>query len=278
MSRRILNCGGFTLIEMVVAISISAIFVVFASLFIRAPVDSYISQSRHAELLDSASAAWPRIERDIHRALPTSARARRNGNVWVLETLTVAGSARYMSAPNAPSITLAGVFDDLPHPYGPTAPGDYYATILGVGANPWQLGSATTPANRRFSVAVSPGNANEDVLTVSPPFGFPAGNSPKNYLYFVSGPVTYLCDQAQGTLRRYRGYSIATNQTSRDTAAELNAAGATSELIARNITACRFVAPPGNATRGQIVTVQITATRGTESSTLLHQAALDMPR
>jgi MSHA biogenesis protein MshO len=278
MSRRTPSCRGFTLIEMVVAISISAIFVVFASLFIQAPVDSYLSQSRHAELLDSASAAWPRIERDIHRALPTSVRARRNGNIWVLETLRVAGSARYMTAPGASSITLAGVFDDLPHPFGPTAPGDYFVTILGAGANPWQLGSATTPANRRFRVAASPANPNEDVLTVTPQFGFPAGDSPKRYLYFVSGPITFLCDQTQGTIRRYSDYTIATNQASRDTAAELNAAGATSELVARNITACRFVAPPGNASRGQIVTVQITATRGTESSTLLHQAATDMPR
>jgi hypothetical protein len=90
--------------------------------------------------------------------------------------------------------------------------------------------------------------------------------------------VTYLCDQAAGTIRRYSGYSIAANQASRDTAGELNAAGATSVLVARNITACSFSVPPINAFRGQVVTARITATRDGESAVMLHQAGVDMPQ
>lgn len=263
-----MKARGFTLIEMVVALAISAIVVGFAAMFIQLPVNSYLTQSRHAELMDSVASPWPHIERDLHTALPNSVRQRVNGNVRALELLTVLDSARYMTSPAAASITIAG--DLRPGPVR-------YASInnLGTpGANAYQLANSMTPANRAVAVGNGP-IAGEDIVSITPAFGFPAGDSPMHRIYLVSEPVTYLCDVAAGTVWRYSGYNVRTNQTAVDTAAELNALGATSALVARNITSCSFDAPPSTPNHGQIITARFTATRNGQTATMLHQAEVE---
>ena len=69
--------------------------------------------------------------------------------------------------------------------------------------------------------------------------------SPRHLIYLVSGPVTYLCDEGQGTLRRYENYAIAANHAARDAPGDFPGAG---ELIARGLTTCNFaVSLPGGA-------------------------------
>ena len=262
--------------ELVIAISIAAVFVAFVGMFMTVPVNAYMSQSRRAELLDSAGAAWPRLERDLHAALPNSVRRSQNGSFKALEMLAVVDSARYMTPPAAPAINTAGVFRGIPHPFGPTAAGTYYVSInnLGTpGADAYELANAMTPANRSITI-VSSAVAGEDVLSISPPYSFGA-DSPRHRAYLVSGPVTFLCDESQGTLRRYTGYSIAANQSSRNTPTALNGAGASNVLLARNISFCDFALTAGTADHGQIVTMRITASSGGESATMLHQAEVE---
>ena len=102
-------------------------------------------------------------------------------------------------------------------------------------------------------------------------------------IYLVSEPVTYLCDETAGTLSRYSNYSIAANQSARDTAAKLLAAGnpaTTVSLLAQGITRCDFIAGPGSTSAAQVVTVSITATSNNpslnnDSIQLVEQAALE---
>ena len=54
----------------------------------------------------------------------------------------------------------------------------------------------------------------------------------------MSGPVSYLCDTAAGTLTRYSGYAIASAQPA--SAAALTAAGATAALVAADVARCQF--------------------------------------
>lgn len=49
---------GFTLIEMVVALALSAIVVGFAGVLISAPLKNYALQSERAQLVESAGDAW----------------------------------------------------------------------------------------------------------------------------------------------------------------------------------------------------------------------------
>ena len=65
---------GSTLIELVMAIAAIGVLGAVASIFIRAPIDSYFASARRAALTDEADTAVRRMARDIRKALPNSIR------------------------------------------------------------------------------------------------------------------------------------------------------------------------------------------------------------
>lgn len=257
---------GFTLVEVVVAITISAIVVGFVGMFITAPIKAHDAQARRLKLAAGPMDAWPLVEADLRGALPNSVRTRRNGNFVVLEMLEVVDGVRYMQATNAP-FKVAGMFR------GVTAP----ATLNGVylstgntglaGANAYTLTGSMTPSSRVQFAALA---ANEEQITVTPVANLTAV-SPKHWVYLVSGPITYLCDESQGTIRRYSGYNVLPNQTSWDTPTEFNNAGVASTLVARGLTSCNFVVWPLSGGTQQTVALHLTSTDSTgDSVSLLH--------
>lgn len=257
-----MNARGFTLIELVVAIAISAIVVVFAALIIGAPIGAYEAHSRRSMMVADSSGAWPRMERDLRASLPNSLRARRNGRVVVLEMLPVLGLARYKTSPSALSFTIAGT-------YAGVAPDYLSVNNRGVAPeNAWAVSGSMAPA-ANFAAAAGP-VPGEQVISVNPAPVF-LGNSARSTIYFVARPVTYLCDELQGRLWRYSGYAPAVNHAARDTAGELVAAGAGSELITRGLTTCNFqVSVPGSPTQSQTAAVRLTTARSGDSVTMLH--------
>jgi MSHA biogenesis protein MshO len=91
-------------------------------------------------------------------------------------------------------------------------------------------------------------------------------------VYLVSGPVSYLCDTSAGTLTRYAGYAIlATQPTS---AAALTAAGASSGLVATNVSACQFTYSTGVAQRDGVASLDLQLSNNGQSVQLLHQVHL----
>jgi MSHA biogenesis protein MshO len=277
---------GYTLVELVVAISLASIVVAFAAMFIITPVHSYNAQARRAELVDSTDSVLRLVGRDVRAALPNSVRAVRNGSVVALEMLAAVDAVRYrnsgatsdptqeldFSGPDTSFATLSR-FDGITRPFTTTS---HYLAIYNVGvpgADAYSLTNVITPANTSITIANST-TANEDLITISPAFRF-AYESPAQRVYLVSGPVTYLCDEIAGTLRRYRGYSIAANQSSRDSAAELNSAGATSALVATRVSACQFDYAAGTAQRAGLVTLRVTLNKDGESIWLVHQVHVE---
>lgn len=264
---------GFTLIEMVVALALSAIVVGFAGVLISAPLKNYALQSERAQLVESAGDAWPLLRDDLAQALPNSARARRNGSVVALEMLATIDWVRYQSLP-APVFVASGTFRGLPVPFSGTG---LYLSVNNMGSgvpgqDAYALSGSMSAAGSQISIVTGllPG---EQQVTVIPAPVF-TSDSPRRRAYLVSGPVTWLCDEAGGTLRRYAGYAIAANQAARDTAAELVAAGATSRLVAQGISACDFIAGPGSASAGQLVSARISATRNGQTLQLAQQASI----
>jgi MSHA biogenesis protein MshO len=272
-----MKARGFTLIELVVSIAISAIVVVFAAMFIGAPLGAYEAHSRRAVLVADASGAWPRMAEDLRLALPNSLRTRRNGNFVVIELLKVADVVRYVPPTTAPFNT-AGVFRvatlDFDSNFEPTP---YYLSVNNTGpglggVDAYTLAGSMTPAGTR--IEIDAGVTGEALVTVTPAAAFTA-DSPRFRLYLVSGPVTYLCDEVQGTLVRYENYTIAPLLTARDSPAELNAAGPAGELITRGLTGCNFAVSAVLAQGGpqpQTASVTLTTTRNGDSVTLLHSA------
>lgn len=65
---------GFTLIEMIMVITITGILAAIVAVFIQAPVQGYVDSVRRAELTDQADVALRRMVRDVRLSLPNSLR------------------------------------------------------------------------------------------------------------------------------------------------------------------------------------------------------------
>lgn len=265
---------GFTLVELVVSITLAAIVVGFAGMLLTVPLQNYDQQTRRAELADSAGAAWPLLRDELRTALPNSARTRRSGSNVALEFLAAVDWVRYQGPPGAP-FTTSGTFRGLPVPFTAT---NHFLSVNNLGsavpgADAWALTGSISAAGSTVTVqaGVLPG---EQRVTVTPAPAF-AADSPRHRAYLVSGPVTWLCDESAGTISRYAGYSIASAHSARDTAAELLAAGASVRLLARDISHCDFIVGPGSPNSAQVVTARLTAIRGGDTFELAEQAALE---
>jgi MSHA biogenesis protein MshO len=277
--------SGFTLIELVVTLVISAIVVSFVSLFISGSVKGFTDQTRRVRLVDSADSALQRIGRDVRRALPNSVRTTTTAGVTALEMLSTVDGARYRAQPPGTaaqildfaaadgSFNALGPFTQVIKPFSSTS---HYLAIYNVGvpgADAYELANVITPAGTQIDIAVD-GATGEDRVTLSPAFKFAYG-SPSQRVFLLDGPVTYLCDTITGTLMRYQGYAIASSQASVDSHGELLAAGASASLMANQIVGCTFTYTPGTAERGGLLVLSISVSAQGESVSLLSQVHVD---
>jgi MSHA biogenesis protein MshO len=277
---------GFTLIELVVTIALSAIVVSFMAVFIAGPVAGFADQTRRVELVDLAENSLRRIARDIRKALPNSVRVTSNGSVVALELLNSIDGVRYRELPPPDdaarqldfsqadaSFNSVGQFTQIGRPFASTA---HYLAIYNVGvpgANAYELANVITPPGTQIDITAdaTPG---EDRIQLSPAFRFAYG-SPGQRLFLLDGPVSYLCDPLSGLLRRYEGYSIDADQGLRDSHAELVGAGAQFTVITDRINVCNIGYAPGTAQRAGLVTLMLAVAEANEQVTLLHQVHVD---
>ncbi len=272
---------GMTLIELVVVITLSLIVVTFMANFIVVPINAYNGETQRAQLADAADSSLRLVARDLRAGLPNSVRIPTSGSAVALEMLATLDGARYLdsgSASNAAqwldftsadtAFSTTVPFSETNLPYNSTS---NYLVIYNVGvpgASAYELANVITPKGTSISI-IAGSSANQDLVTISPGFQF-AWGSPGKRVYLVSGPVSYLCDTSAGTLTRYSAYSILATQPV--TAATLTAAGATSALVASNVSACQFSYTAGTAAqRDGVVTLDLTLTNNGQSVQLLHQ-------
>jgi len=277
--------GGFTLVELVVTMTVSVIVVAFGAMFVSLPVLGFNDQARRVGLVDSADSALQRISRDVRRALPNSLRVANVGGVSVLEVLSTTDGARYRSdAPGSAdqildfsvadaAFNVIGPFSQIAKPFSSTTHHLAIYNVGVVGADAYELANVMTPTGTQIDIAVDafPG---EDRVNLSPAFRFAFG-SPTQRVFLVDGPISYVCDSLAGTLTRYSGYTIAPNHSDRDSAAELLAAGASASLVAAQITACGFSYSTGTAERAGMVTMEISVGEQGETISLLTQVHVD---
>ena len=276
---------GFTLIELVVTLVITAVVVSFMAMFISAPIQGFTDQARRSRLVDAADTSLRRMGRDVRRALPNSVRTTTNAGVVALEMLSTVDGGRYRrDAPGSAlqildfstadgSFDVVAPFTQVPKPFSSTS---HYLAIYNVGvpgADAYELANVITPPGTTITIDAD-GATGEDRVTMSPPFRFAYG-SPTQRVYLVDGPITYLCDPVAGTLMRYSGYSIATNQSARDSHGELIGAGATASLMANQVAGCAFTYTPGTAERAGLVSLQIAVQSQGETISLLSQVHVD---
>lgn len=279
---------GVTLIELVVTIAVGSVVVAFMAMFIVTPISAYTAQTRRAELTDDAESVLRFMGRDLRGALPNSVRVATSGTVTALELFATVDGARYRDSglPNDPlslDFTSADTAFSTTVPFTqltlPWTSSSHYLVIYNVGvsgANAYQttgtgVPNVITPANTTITITQQP-SSGQDLITLSSGFQFAYG-SPGKRMYLVSGPVSYLCDTAAGTMLRYSGYSILSTQPT--TAAALLAAGATASKISADVASCQFTyAAVTTALRNALVTLQLTLTQSGESVQLLHEVQL----
>lgn len=263
---------GFTLVEMIVVIAITGILAAAAGVFLRMPLQSYQDAQRRAAISDAADTAFIRLKHDLQTALPNSVRVTSAGSVFYIEFLQTRTGGRYRAAAPTPAVatgaatcpdvdgngfanenvlefgvadtcfTTLGALPDL----AALVPDSDFVVVYNLGpgfteANAYASGPATG-GNKSLLTATATGSGGENVIRFQS-HTFPL-ESPGRRFHVISGPVTYVCDPAAGTLRRFSGYAIS--------AVQPTPPAGTSALLAQGITACTVVYDQVNERTGVV--------------------------
>ncbi|HET6655821.1 MAG TPA: prepilin-type N-terminal cleavage/methylation domain-containing protein [Gammaproteobacteria bacterium] len=273
MKRAAPSQSGFTLIEIIVVIIVLGIVGAVGMMFVNYTVEGYAAQTQRAALVDDTALVLSRMTRDIRAALPNSVRVRASGTRTAIEMINVVAGARYRGGPGPThngneAILKFNKADDqfnvLPAVSAPL-PANTRLVIYNIGisgADAYENANVITPAATTVSVAA---DGNESQVTLSPAFKF-AYRSPSQRIYFVDGPISYVCDTGTNTLTRYSGYAVQDTQP-----VAVSDFGVSGALAAQDVAGCNFDYKPGTAQRGGIATLSLTLTRNGESVHLLEQ-------
>ncbi len=249
------RAAGFSLVELVIVMAVTAIVGAMVAVFLRAPLESYVAQDRRARLADAADTALRRMGRDIRLALPNSVRVIEAGGVTYLEFLATRTGGRYRAEGGGDVLdfTAADSSFDVLGPAIDLRSGDFIAVYnLGIpGADAWAGETLAT-----FTGAS--GSATNIAMAAKL---FPLA-SPGKRFHVVEGAVSYVCNPAARTLTRYWGYAVAAAQPTSFAAATPSA------LLADGVSACRITYEPGVTERGGLVSIALTLARDNESARL----------
>ncbi len=271
--------NGFTLVEAVIVISITAVLAAVVAVFIKKPFDAYVHTARRAELSDIADTAVRRIARDIQAALPNSIRT---SGTTLLEFVPIKNAGRYRadygvagagqplmefcpSACAAPTNTTFDIF-------GPTvslANGDWIVIYnLGIPGSDVYDGSS-----RRAAVA---GN-NLSAITYGGASPFPFSSPGSRFqVVNINSSVSYVCqpdttdtvNASNGFLYRYSGYPI---QAAQPDVGALNTLGAARTMLASHVSGCSLTYLPLPLQSLGLVSISLQLTEGSETVRLQHQ-------
>jgi len=284
---------GFTLVELIIVIALSAVVLVMITAVLRRPLDAFVDQSRRGELVELASLALNRMARDIRLAVPNSVRQSVDGRT--LETLNVLNAGRYISnragseglrfsADQSGCETANGRcdgFQALDQNLDVTGARWLVVYNLGAnsggnptaGANVWAYANpgVITPTGTTFSAAPDTTNRETQISlggAASAGFTF-AYPSPQRRFYLADQVIGYRCDPAPegGQLVRYVRRTM--------TAAAPNTMPADAARVAPYVTDCRIGYQPGTPQRPGLVTLSLTLARDGESITLQQQVKVD---
>jgi MSHA biogenesis protein MshO len=260
---------GFTMIELVVGMTIAAMVVGFIAAFIAVPVRAHIAQARRGELTASAETLTREMTEDVRTALPGSPRAYVdvNGRV-VLELIPVLGVVRYCdevgtACPDKLDFAVADTQFDVAEDSQNVA-----AAFVAVTDNDPTNAASAQDAYLLTNMIAAADDTTGHLVTLDASFQF-LDRSPNNRAFFVSNVTRYECDTNARTLRRFRNLPLPAGFPGPAPV------GAPSDVIARDVTACRFTyvappppslppAPPQRPQNGGLVVVEITVSRVTD--------------
>ena len=247
MRRTSPSTNGFTLIELVVTIVLTAI-IMGALVFFVYPLRQAVDVTARADLTEAADSALRRVGRDVRLALPNSVRVvtDSSGRAY-LEYLAVRTAGRYRAdgqGAGGGSLASCAANDATLSPLQPNndqlsfdVSSDTCFKTIGIvpdrstivaGSDSLvlnNLGSGFTgqdayaagspPATNRTLVTAASDDASlpqSQIQFSSVTFSRTLHDSVGKRFFVISGPVAYICDPLAGTLTRYWNYAIQANQ------------------------------------------------------------------
>lgn len=280
---------GFTLVELILVIALSAVVVVMVSSVLSRPLEGFVAQSRRAELTDLASTALNRMARDIRLALPNSVR---RPDSQTLELLPIHEGGRYRA-----SFGVGAMRHDPPRcaDSGPcsievVSPGldatrvaeAKWMAIYHIGASSqgdgvWPPGNANivavpsviTPTGVDFSLGGSQLTLDSDAAG----FAFKYA-SPHRRFYLLREVVGYRCDNP-GTDANGDGTGVLRRAVFNTLAAGYTYSAANSAVLVDSVASCTFTYVPGTSTRSGLVSLRLGLKKKGEGIVLLQQVHVD---
>jgi MSHA biogenesis protein MshO len=256
--RRTSSERGFTLVEMIVSITLIGILAMVMVPMLQLPMASYRDAAGRTEAAADLDLAVSKLRADLAQALPGSLRSRQVGNRWYLEFLTVRAQGRYRDGTTA---SANGSCQPLPHPPGSCGSTGNMDDQLEFGTcsetcftSLGALEPATYAQAPGDLVIVNPlendpyangasvlstylGSTDGARLTI-PPKAMVNPSPIKRFYVVAATPVSYVCDPGSGTLTRVWGYA---RQALPPTAF---AAAVPSAPLALTVQGCSFRLPP----------------------------------
>lgn len=225
---------GVTLIEMVAAIVIVGIIGGVVAFFLN-PIRQSTDLALRAELTDIADNALQRIGREVRLALPNSVRIASAGSSVFLEFIAVRTAGRYRAGSGGAAAGVNCPNDDasqgipgndqlsfdvpdtcfktigkLP---GTITAGSDQLVLNNYGTTDQNAYQTTAQLNRAVITSVDTSEAGRDRIGFgSTTFVRSLHDSPGKRFFVISGPVTYECNKASGSILRYSGYALAAAQ------------------------------------------------------------------
>ena len=259
LAKTVARQHGFTLVELVMVIAIAGLVAVLISTVMSNPLQSFVDQSRRAELVDKASMALNRMARDIRLAVPNSLTV----TGTTLNMLPIAAAGRYRA--NQPGGSGPRLDPPQCTQLGPSCSIDILSPITANATPHWliiyntdvsELGSVTSPSvisPKSFTWTTSALSANLQN------FRFKYA-SPQHRFYLASEVLQYRCEG--GELWRWVSQSLDGSNPSK-------------AKVVDAVSGCSFSYDPGTSSRSGLVTLRLTLTQDGETITLLQQVHVD---
>ncbi len=256
--------SGFSLIELVIVVAVTAIIGGMSVAFIRNGIAGYVASEQQVALADMADHALRLIGRDIHNALPNSVRVSGNAGNSYLEFVPIISAGRYRAGTRADGSGDALRFDTADTSF------DVLGATQTVSAGSklviYNLGidGADIYEGSNIASLTSTGSGLANLTFSATTFAL---SSPSQRFYVVNTASSYACDMAAGKLWLYPGYTIQSSQPVTLTALS---SLATARLVVDGVTACSMQYTPGVLQRSGVVTITLQLSKANAVVRLAH--------
>ncbi len=257
--------NGFTLVELIVVLTIVGVLAVLGSVIIVQPFLASEDISRRGQLVDSADLALERMAREIRLALPNTIRIESSGDRVAVEfvpTLTGGRYRRYndpttndddrinLAPPSDTFDALGGLPQFADVGTGGTNCGIADATCMNI-YNTGQSGFDLYAGDNLARISGKNAGPPHQQLTFTE-VGSGAGptfrsHSPRQRFYLFDTVMSFVCDTGAGRLTLHQNYGLDSSQTTTP--------GGDTSLVTDGVRSCSFDYQSGSATRSGLLTI-----------------------